>query len=138
MISAEERRFVNCCVRRERRRRLLYELETPARRRQGLSRFCHQAGDLLEPGKIVLAGAGLERQAEFRRRWADQPETCLLLSPDACPEGRRLEPEEALKWALDCFDAVLILGGDLALVFGEAEPGGRAKYLLRMDGRHDK
>ena len=57
--------FVNDYVLRSRRERLLYELSTPAKRRDALSRFCHQAPQLLDPARIRMQGEDLDRSAPF-------------------------------------------------------------------------
>ncbi len=56
MDTTAEERFVNSFIRKERRRRLLYELSTPKKRYAAVDRFCHQAEELLVPAKIALRG----------------------------------------------------------------------------------
>ena len=61
-----ERFFVSSFIRKDRRERLLLQLTSPSRRYEGVSRFCHQAADLIDPSKILLKGKDLERQKAFR------------------------------------------------------------------------
>lgn len=130
MEYESERRFVRSFVRKSRRERLLWELTTPEKRYDGLSRFCHQAEALLDPAKIVLQGEDLERRADFARFVRAHRAPCLVLSPDGALDGRRLPLNDAAAQAIQCFDAVLILGDGFAVVFGEVMKGGRGKYLL--------
>ena len=130
MDYEEERRFVRLFVRKSRRERLLYELTNPRKRYDGLSRFCHNAEELLDAGKILLSGEDLERQAAFRGFVERHDEPCLILSPDFSLDGRTARFSAALSLASACFDAAIILGGSFAVVYGEVMKGGRGKYLL--------
>ena len=54
-----ERFFVSTFIRKDRRERLLLQLTSPSRRYEGISRFCHQAADLIDPSRILLEGKDL-------------------------------------------------------------------------------
>ena len=125
-----EDRFVNLFIRKARRERLLHELSEPAKRREGLSRFCHNAGELLDPSKILLEGEDLERTPAFASFSKAHDGMCLVLSPDMSPYGKTMPLQYAVAEAVSCFDAVLIIGNSFAVVFGEVSKGGRGKYLL--------
>ena len=79
--SAEEH-FVQTFIRRNRRERLLYELTSPKKRVDGVSRFCHQAREFLDPDKILLEGEDLERRPEFAQFVRQHDELCLVLLQD--------------------------------------------------------
>lgn len=128
MDQAAEERFVNTFIIKSRRRRLC-ELGSPKKRYDAVSRFCHQAEELLDPAKIVMQGEDLERQAGFRTFLREHEGPCLVLTP-AFPEGRTLPLTQAVEEALLFPDAAVIAGGGFAIVFGEPLPGGRGKYLL--------
>ena len=134
MDYEEERRFVRLFVRKSRRERLLYELTNPRKRYDGLSRFCHNAEELLDAGKILLSGEDLERQAAFRAFVERHDEPCLILSPDFSLDGRTARFSAALSLASACFDAAIILDASFAVVYGEVMKGGRGKYLLTEEG----
>ena len=127
--SAEER-FVRTFIRPERRERLLYELTTPKKRGRGLERFCHGAGDLLDPGKIRLRGEDMDRSPAFQAFAEEHDGSCLLLSPDGTIDGLTFPFREAVGIAAVWSDAVVIVGDGFALVYGEPEKGGREKVLL--------
>lgn len=122
-------------IRKERRERLLYELTTPEKRYDGVGRFCHQAGTLLDPSRILMAGEDLDRRPEFESFVRKHDELCLVLSPDFYVDEQFLPLKDAVRRALVCPDAVLILGSTFALVFGEPMKGGRGKYLMSEEGR---
>ena len=128
-----EQRFVKAFVRKSRRERLLHELTVPEKRYRGVSRFCHQAEDFLDPSKIVMQGEDLERRPGFERFVRQHEELCCLLSPDGFLDGQLLPAEEAVRQALMCPDAVVIMGNGFAVVFGEPVKGGRGKFLLSED-----
>ena len=127
--SAEEH-FVRTFIRKNRRERLLHELTTPKKRMDGVSRFCHQAGEFLDPDKILLEGEDLERRPEFAQFVERHDELCLVLSLDFWPDEQFLPLKDAVVQAVISLDAVLILGSTFAVVFGEPMKGGRGKYLL--------
>ena len=130
MDNSLEQHFVQAFIRKERRERLLYELTTPKKRYDGVSRFCHQAGEFLDPAKVVMAGEDLDRKAAFAKFVQTHDELCLVLSPDFFMDEQFLPLKDAVRQAVMCFDAVLIIGSTFAVVFGEVMKGGRGKYLL--------
>ena len=130
MDYPNERYFVQTFIRKERRERLLYELTTPGKRYDGISRFCHQAKGLLDPAKIIMEGEDLDRRQEFDRFLRQHDETCFVLSPAFDTEGLFLNLSDAVDLAIMCPDAVIIMGSSFAIVFGEPMKGGRGKFLL--------
>ncbi len=133
MDYSQEKHFVKAFIRKNRQERLLYELTAPEKRYNGVSRFCHQAGELLDPSKILMEGEDLERRPEFARFIREHEELCFVLSPDFYLDEQFLYLNDAVRLAAMCPDAVLILGSTFALVFGEPVKGGRGKYLLCED-----
>ena len=130
-----EKRFAESFIRKNRRDRLLYELTDPDKRYDGLSRFCHQARDLLDPSRIIMEGEDLERRKDFLQFIHQHDGACLILSPDGLLDGISLPLSEAIRRAVGCFDAVIILGDTFAVVYGEVMKGGRGKFLLSETGR---
>ncbi|MBR2743368.1 MAG: hypothetical protein IKD89_07240 [Clostridia bacterium] len=130
MDYTSEERFVRSFIKKERRERLLYEFTTPEKRYDAVDRFCHSAGKLIDPRKIAVKGDGMDRSAAFREFVANHDELCLVLSPDFYMDEQFLPLETAVRMAAMSTDSVLILGSGFAVVFGEAEKGGREKYLL--------
>ena len=133
MNSQIEDRFIKTFIRKSRRERLRHELTTPGKRYDGISRFCHQAKDLLEPARIIMEGDDIDRREEFTRFVRQHDEICSVISLVDDMNGRSLPLEEAVSMAIMCPDAVLILGSTFAIVFGEPMKGGRDKFLLSED-----
>ena len=130
MENTAEQYFVQTYIKKNRRDRLLFELSAEKRRYDGLSRFCHQAGELLDPAKIIAAGDDLERRTEFLRFVKQHDEACYVISPDYEMDGRTLQTKDAVSLAAAFYDAVIIIGSTFAIIFGEPMKGGRDKYLL--------
>ena len=130
MDYSNERHFVQAFIRKNRRDRLLYELTTPEKRYEGVSRFCHQAKDLLEPSKIIMEGEDINRHPEFEQFVRQHDEICFVLSPDFYMDEQFLPFRDAVDQAIICLDAILIIGSSFAVVFGEPMKGGRGKFLL--------
>ena len=130
MDYSNERHFVQAFIRKNRRDRLLYELTTPEKRYEGVSRFCHQAKDLLEPSKIIMEGEDINRRPEFEQFVRQHDEICFVLSPDFYMDEQFLPFRDAVDQAIICLDAILIIGSSFAVVFGEPMKGGRGKFLL--------
>ena len=130
MDYPNEQYFVQTFIRKDRRERLLYELTTPGKRYDGISRFCHQAKELLDPAIIIMEGEDLDRRPEFDRFLRQHDETCFVLSPAIDTEWQFLNLREAVDQAFMCPDAVIIIGSSFAIVFGEPMKGGRGKFLL--------
>ena len=135
MSETAEARFAANYIRKEKRDRLLYELTNPRKRYRGLDRFCHHAGELIDPARSALQGDDLQRQEAFRRFMAAHPGACLALSPDPALDGQRLPLAEAAALAFCITDASILLGEGYALVTGEAVKGGREHYLLTGEKR---
>ena len=130
MDYSAEKHFVQTFIRKSRRERLLYELTTPKKRVDGVSRFCHQAREFLDPDQILLEGEDLERRPEFAQFIRQHNELCLVLSLDSWQDEQYLPLKDAVVQAIISMDAVLILGSTFAVVFAEPMKGGREKYLL--------
>ena len=130
MENTAEQYFVQTYIKKNRRDRLFFELSAEKRRYDGLSRFCHQAGELLDSAKIIAAGDDLERRTEFLRFVKQHDEACYVISPDYEMDGRTLQTKDAVSLAAAFYDAVIIIGSTFAIIFGEPMKGGRDKYLL--------
>ena len=131
MNHSMEEHFVQAYIKKNRRERLLYELTNSRKRYDGLSRFYHQARELLNPALIRMEGSGLEQSPAFQEFVRQHNELCCLLSPDAALNERYALLSEGVELACACFDAVIIIGSSFSVVFGESMKGGREKYLLK-------
>ena len=125
-----EERFVRTYIRKSRQDRLLYELTSPEKRYRGLSRFCHQARDLIDRSKILMSGQDFDGSLELQKFIKQHKGNCMILSPDSFIDESSMDLNEALEAAKMSFDASIILGDDFAVIFSETEKGGRDRFLL--------
>ncbi|MBR2990172.1 MAG: hypothetical protein IKF51_01760 [Solobacterium sp.] len=127
-MHEKEQYFIQTFIKNSRQERLLFEFSHPDKRYRGLSRFCHNAEDLLNKGLIALSGTDLERQDAFRSFLRQHSEPCRLISPSL--EDTELPFPDAACTAFLLPDASITIGPGYALVCSEPERGGSIKYLL--------
>ena len=127
-MSAEEY-FAKTFLNKARRDRLLAELTKPRKRYRGLDRFCHNTPDLIDLNKVLLYGENLERQPEFEKFVKEHPQDVTILSPEPAVDLLELPFVEAVRIAVMCPDAVIIVGDGFALIYGEVYRN-RHKFLL--------
>ncbi|MBQ1483142.1 MAG: hypothetical protein IIZ28_06180 [Erysipelotrichaceae bacterium] len=124
--------FILSYVRKQRRERLSYELNSDKKRYEGLERFCHQAEDLLDPCRIILSGTDLFKRKEFLTFIEKhRKEDCFLLSPDAAFDQKEGKLEDVMEELFYCMDACMLIGKDFAYVRQEAMKGGTLQFLLK-------
>ena len=129
MFEAETR-FTEQYIRKERRKRLLFELTNAKKRYEGLDRFSHESESLLDPRKIIIKDPGLSYRPEFKAFVSDHDEPVKILSTDGALDGRNVLFSEAAELAALSFEPVILLGNGFAYVKAEPEKGGTPQYLL--------
>ena len=130
MDERKEKHFIEHFITKSRQDRLLYELFSPKKRNEGIERFCHQADNFLEPGKIRIKDSNLEHLPAFLKFVQEHDESVYVLSPDPVLNEQVISLTIAVDEAAANSDAVILLGDTFAIVFAEAEKSGRDKYLL--------
>ncbi|MBR0152939.1 MAG: hypothetical protein IJM26_04065 [Lachnospiraceae bacterium] len=137
LASRYEEYFISSFVKKSRRKRLSFELQTPGKRYEGISRFCHQSEEFLDPAFIRMQGVDLLNQPGFEEFRRGREDLCLLLTPAFWQDEIFLPFEEALEMAANELDAVVLIAASFAMVFSEVGREGREKYLLQRDGQSD-
>ena len=127
-MTAEEY-FATTFLNRSRKNRLLSELTKPRKRYRGLDRFCHGTPDLIDLRKVLMYGPDLERRPDFETFVEEHEETVTILSPEPAADLLELPFSEAIRIAIMCPDAVIIVGDGFSLIYGEAFRN-RDKFLL--------
>ncbi|MBP0969890.1 MAG: hypothetical protein J5744_07055 [Oscillospiraceae bacterium] len=127
-MSAEEY-FAGTFLIAKRRDRLMSELTDPRKREKGLDRFCHKSAGLIDSSKVLMQGEDLERQPQFESFVKEHEQSVTILSPEPAIDLLQLPFSEAVRIAVMCPDAVIIVGDGFAVVYGEAYRS-RDKFLL--------
>ena len=122
--------FTERYIRKERRKRLLFELTNEKKRYEGLDRFSHESESLLDPRKIIMKDPGLSYRPEFKAFVSDHDEPVKILSTDGALDGRNVLFSEAAELAALSFEPVILLGNGFAYIKAEPEKGGTPQYLL--------
>ena len=122
--------FTERYIRKERRKRLLFELTNEKKRYEGLDRCSHESESLLDPRKIIMKDPGLSYRPEFKAFVSDHDEPVKILSTDGALDGRNVLFSEATELAALSFEPVILLGNGFAYVKAEPEKGGTPQYLL--------
>ena len=129
MERETEQRFVQCFVRREKRKRLLFEL-AGKKRRESIGRFCHSAEDLLMKEKIIESGPlNITQICSWVEHYAPK-ETCYLCAYNKSLDGQRMPAPAALEKALGNGMAALLIFERLSIVETEQENGTPDRYVL--------
>ncbi|MBR4456242.1 MAG: hypothetical protein IKS32_08455 [Solobacterium sp.] len=132
MQANQESEFIDHFILKSRRDRLMHELSDPKKRFRALDRFAHQTEKLIDPKRIRMQGSTLEAQPAFQAFVTSHDTSVLVCSCDPSIDGMVLALSEGLNAAEYSMEAVLLLGGAFAIIFAEAEKGGREKYLLQL------
>lgn len=127
-----EEYFVKTFVKKSHQERLLHELKSEKKRYRGLDRFSHHADELLDHRLVIMHDRNLENMPAFHDYLNARKETCVLMSTDPWLDQKILPAFEATQEAAFSSEAVIIPGNGFCIVFGEAEKGGREKYLLEV------
>lgn len=130
-MDERERYFLETFIRKDRKERLLYQFGSEKKRYEALDRFCHDTGKLINKSLVIMQGEKLESDKEFEKFCNSHNEECLMISPDGFLDNQVMVLKEAVKAALMCFDAVIVIGKGFAFIKEESMKGGTVKYLLK-------
>ena len=120
--------FVKQFIVRSRRDRLLYELQSRRKRRDGIGRFCHDTENLIDNSKLIVSGSHLTAY-DFEKCLGNRK--CYVIAYHAELDGLSCYLREALEKVLDNGMAAVIIGEDFAIIETEQEQGSAVKYLLK-------
>lgn len=125
-----EKKFVENFIQKRYRDRLLFELNSPKKRVDFLSRFCHNADEIIDPNKIVLKGKKIDTDIEKELKQHKINDEVYVLS-FKYSQGQSLGLQEALDYCEEeNMPVIIILSDDLALIKTEVEFGAPLKLLL--------
>lgn len=141
IISAEvirvnakmEKLFVEQFIRRERRERLLHELNNPKKRRTGICRFCHRADEMLDMHRVIYRGDGLyDEELGKLMLGSGCAGECYIMAYNEYLDGRTLPWREAWREVNgNGMPAVMVFDG-FAVVETEQVQGAAEKFVLAL------
>ena len=128
MMNVEiEKRFVKEYIKKNRRDRMLYELNNAKKRINAIGRFCHRAADYLIASKIVYKGTSLEQGIEILN--VAHSKECYLISYDDI-DGKVLAPMEAMERIESCGMASIAIFTDFCVIKTEQSVGPAEVFCL--------
>ena len=131
--NAEEY-FVNNYIIKEKRGRLLFELNGK-KRRDGIGRFCHGADEILIGKKIILSGKLLFDEIKNTLEKYDKDAFWYIIAYDKNIDRKCVRLDEALDLVLGNGMAAVMLSGNTAFVETEQCEGTPVRYILRSSER---
>lgn len=126
-----EEKFVDQFIVKSKRERLWYEL-SGKKRTQGISRFCHQAEELIVPNTVIQSGNDLyaeEIRSVIQRYISNQQAYILAFQKEI--DQLTCDLETALDLVLGNGMAAVILLDDMAVIETEQSSGTPMRYILK-------
>lgn len=124
-----EEKFVKCYIAKNKRERLIFELQGE-KRRHGIGRFCHSADDLLITSKIKISGKYIIQDLKKKLEMA-KDDKCYVISYYENLDGRIFNKNEVLDVILGMGMPSIAIFDDFAIIETEQECGPAMKYLLQ-------
>ena len=123
--------FVFCFVRRERRERLLYEIDAPKKRDKFFDRFAHDTQRFFNRDMIVLQGNRLKSNQILKMIYENGkiPDKFFLIVDNQAYESEN--GKELLERAFDNLGQSVLLCDHFAFIKEETEYGAPEKILLK-------
>lgn len=131
MNNNYEKCFVERFIRKDRRERLLYELSNTKKRKDALSRFCHNALEIIDKSKMVYAGEALERNdlKKYIEKYA-KGEVCYVMSWVKEFDGKNITTDIALEHINSCGMVVILVFKNMLIIKEEQSVGTANEYIL--------
>ena len=123
--------FVFCFVRKERRERLLYEIDAPKKRDKFFGRFAHDTQRFFNRDMIVLQGNRLKSDKILKAICGNEkfPDKFILIVDNQAYESEN--GKELLERAFDNLGQSVLLCDHFAFIKEETEYGAPEKILLK-------
>lgn len=129
MNRKKEESFVKNYIVSSKRERLLFELQGK-KRRDGVSRFCHCADDLLIESTIKLHGTDITQELRKQIAMSGCGE-CYVISYFEELDGKVFDKAEVLEAILGLGMPSIAILDDFVIIETEQIQGPAAKYLLK-------
>lgn len=132
MNGEYENIFIEQFIVKERRERLRFEL-CGKKRRDALSRFCHNSEDLLLMNRVVYSGNDISQKALIKLAEENcQSSKCYIMAYNDDIDGIVCKFAEAVGMAVGNGMAAIIISDGFAIVETEQCFGNAKKYVLSL------
>lgn len=124
--------FIEQFIVKERRERLRFELNGK-KRRDALSRFCHNSEDLLMMNRVIYSGNDISQNALIKLAEENcKSKVCCIMAYNDDIDGIVCGFEEAIGKAVGNGMAAIIISDGFAIVETEQCFGNAQKYVLSL------
>ncbi len=123
-----EETFVNTYIVKNRRERLLYELFSKNKRKNALSRFCHNSTENLIASKIAYAGKETLQLQNSISRIKD--EYCYVLSFEKTLDGTWCKKSDIISRIIGLGMPSIAVFSHMAIIETEQIQGSAVKFIL--------
>lgn len=132
MNSEYENTFIDQFIVKERRERLRYELNGK-KRRDALSRFCHDSENLLMMNRVIYSGNDISQNALIKLAEENcKGKLCYIMAYNNDIDGIVCGFEEAVEKVVGNGMAAIIIADGFAVVETEQCFGSAQKYVLSL------
>lgn len=131
MNSEYEKKFVTKFIIKNKRQRIEYELTNIKKRKNAISRFCHNSLSYIDESKIVYSGNSITiHELNKLMNEYTKEKQCYLISWNSDIDGDFLEREMALNAIIGGGMASIMVFENLIVIETEQELGAAIKYVL--------
>ena len=130
MNAQLEEKFVKSCIVRDKRERMLFELQGK-RRRDAIGRFCHNADDIIMKSAVLEAGNDISGAICSRVKMAKDRQ-CYVISYYEDMDGCSMDKDMALEKTIGRGMPSVLVFSDFCIVETEQDIGASVKYILKL------
>ena len=134
MNNKFELEFVNNYITKGKRERLLYELTSKKKRKNAISRFCHNTLAYIDKNKVVYEGNTISvyELEKLIKKYSKNKEG-YVISWESDIDGRILPIDNAINEVIGNGMASIVIFSNVILIETEQEQGAAIKYVLALD-----
>ena len=130
-----EKSFVNKYINKNRKERILYELKSSKKRKNAVSRFCHNTSDLLNKEKIIYK-ADYYSERFFKEIFKEKKiHQGYIVAMDDKFDGKIVSEIDFFDMVLIDLMCVIFITDNNCVIISEEENGKRESFLLESYSR---
>ena len=122
-----ETNFVNKCIKKAYRDRLLFELHSAKKRPKAISRFAHQCEDILQNSYTRISMVNLQSEISHKITATDQ---CYIIS-DHVHDGETITLSNGIKYCKESYTPFILIASRFIIIKPETEIGESEIYIFK-------